>query len=525
VAGPDVPEFPARFNLAHYLLDARVEEGKGAKVAVRFRERAQTYEQVQASANRAARALVELGIDPEDRVLLVLPDGPEFVAAWCGILKAGAVFAMANPLQREAELGYALEYTRAKVAFVHAQAWEEVSKVLPVTRTLRAVIFAGGPAPAAPAGSRARVLSWSEAVEAAPDDFENEPTGRDDLAGWLFTSGSTGRPKAAAHVHADFAYNVETYAKRVLEMRETDVTLSVAKLFFGYATGTNLMFPFAVGATTCLFEERSTPEAIFEGIARWRPTVLTSVPTMIQAMASHPRAAQSDLSSLRVCISAGEALLPEVYRRWRERFEVEILDGIGSAEMFHIYLSNRFGEVRPGSLGRMVPGYEGRLVDDEGRDVPDGEIGTLWIRGGSAAIGYWGDRARSRETFRGEWTVSSDLFRRDENGFYYYAGRRDDLLKVGGVFVAPVEVEECLLAHRAVAECAVVGFRDEAGLVKPQAYVVLRDGAAGDEALARELQDHVKARLAPYKYPRRISFVSFLPRNDRGKVDRKKLGV
>ncbi len=520
-----VPEFPERFNLAHFLLDARIEEGRGGRTAIRCGRESFTYADVQRLANRAANALRELGVEPEDRVLHVLPDLPEFAAAWFGTLKAGAVFAMVNPLVPAEDFAYYLDYSRAKVAAVHASAWGEFSKALPGARHLRAARVVGPEASScrAPAGSRARAIPWEEATGRAGEAFENEPTGRDDLAGWLFTSGSTGRPKAAVHHHRDFAFNVETYARRILGMRESDVTVAVPKLFFGYATGTNLMFPFAVGASACLFPERSTPEALFEQIDARRPTVLTSVPTMINAMVAHPEAARHDLSCLRVCISAGEALPPELYLRWKETFGVEILDGIGSAEMFHIYVSNRFGEVRPGSLGRVVPGYETRLVGPDGSDVPDGELGTLWVRGGSTALCYWNDRDKSRSTFRGDWAVSGDLFRRDLEGFHYYGGRADDLLKVGGTFVAPIEVEDCLLRHPAVLECAVVGWTDEAGLVKPKAFVVLRPGQSASEALARDLQEFVKGRLAPHKYPRKIEFADSLPRNDRGKVDRKRL--
>src|SRR5262249_42696244 len=282
---------------------------------------------------------------------------------------------------------------------------------------------------------------WTVDGGIAPaDGFETAQSHRDDPAVWLFTSGSTGKPKAAVHFHHDFAYNTECYAKRILKMREDDITLAVPKLFFGYATGTNLMFPFAVGATTVLFPDRSTPERLFQLIETCRPTVLTSVPTMINKMISAQGAAQRDLSSLRVCISAGEALSSELSRRWKQTFDVEILDGIGSAELFHIYISNRFGDVKPGSLGKIVPGYAARIVGEDGNELPAGQIGTLWVKGDSAALCYWQAHERSKEVLRGDWVSTGDKFRCDEEGYYYYAGRADDLLKIDGIWVSPLEV-------------------------------------------------------------------------------------
>jgi acyl-coenzyme A synthetase/AMP-(fatty) acid ligase len=278
-----------------------------------------------------------------------------------------------------------------------------------------------------------------------------------------------------------------------------------------------------VGGAAALFSERSEPGTLFDAIERYKPTILTSVPTMINGMLNHPGGTGRDLSSLRLCLSAGEALPPELYRRWKETFGVEILDGIGSAEMFHIYISNYAGEVVPGSLGRLVPGYDARIVDADGQDVPAGEAGTLWIKGESAAILYWQAHEKSKDVLRGDWVVTGDHMRRDEQGLFWYEGRTDDMLKVSGIFVSPYEVENCLLQHPRVAECAVIGYKDRDGLVKLKAFVVPR-GGDGDLALARELQEFVKARLAPFKYPRAVEFASSLPKNDRGKIDRRRLG-
>jgi len=512
-----LPEFPERFNLADYLLEHNLRSRPG-KTAVICGDRRYTYAEVDALSRRAGEAIRSLGAGMEDRVLLILPDGIEFVAAWLGTLKIGSVFAMASTIQTTEDYLHYLDYTRAPVAVVHDSVLPKIEPVLSTAKHLKSLLVVG---------ETARHPRFDDVVKKACGDLQTAETSRDDICGWLFTSGSTGKPKAAVHFHRDFAFNIETYAKQVLGLQETDVTLSVPKLFFGYATGTNLMFPFAAGATTMLFPGRATPEAIFEQIAAHRPTVLTSVPTMINGMLAAKSAnapgSGADLSCLRVCLSAGEALPGELYRRWLATFGVEILDGIGSAEMFHIYISNRFGEVRPETLGRLVPGYEARIVGPGGEDVPPGEQGTLWVKGGSTALCYWQHREASRHTFRGDWCVTGDQFRQDDEGYFHYCGRTDDMLKVSGIFVSPLEIEDCLLAHSSVREAAVIGQEDAGGLTKPKAIVVLKDGIAPSRDAALALRTHVKERLSPYKYPRWIAFVDALPRNERGKVMRRSL--
>ncbi len=506
------PTFPEQLNMARYFLDERIEEGRGDHVAIIDDAGRYSYRDVQALANRVGNALKARGIGPEDRVLIGLEDSVEFAAAFFGVLKVGAVVTMVNPELPDGDYEYYLDYTRARAFIAEQSLAERIRPLIDGSELLRAVITVGG------AGGGGE--TWEESVGRSDPELAAYPTSRDDPSVWLFTSGSTGKPKAAVHLHHDFPYNTECYAKRVLEMQPDDITLGVPKLFFGYATGTDLMFPFSVGATTVLFRDKATPDRLFELIARHRPTVLTSVPTMINKMVQHEGG--GEISSLRVCVSAGEALPPELYDRWKSRFGVEILDGIGSAELFHIYISNRFGAVRAGSLGRLVPGYEARVVSPEGQDVPDGEIGTLWVKGDSAALCYWQAHEKSKEVLRGDWVVSGDLFRRDADGYFYYAGRADDLLKVGGIFVSPLEVESCLVRHTHVLETAVVGYEDGDGLVKPLAFVVAK-GAAPSEALAHELVDHCKRELARYKAPHRIEFVESLPRSDRGKILRREL--
>jgi len=513
-------DLPERFNLCTYYLDRNLGEGRGEKVAVRVGDEARTYAEVSAGANRLTAALRRAGLRPEERVLIVLPDGFEFVEAWCAVVRAGGVFAMLNPLLKRKDYAYALEYTKASVVITHERVLPEIEESLRASRHLKAAFVVGG-------SDDGPLHSYAGAVAAedpASDLAAVEPTGPDDLAGWLFTSGSTGEPKACVHTHGDFAYSTETYALQVAGYREDDVCLSVPKLFFGYATGTNLMFPFRVGATVVLFEGRATADEILDQIEAHRPTFLTGVPTLFNSVLQSPRVETADLTCLRVALSAGEALPERLYADWKARTGVEILDGIGSAEMFHIYISNAPGEVVPGALGRLVPGYEAEVVGPDGAAVPDGEPGRLRIAGGSTALCYWGHKAKSNETFQGAWCTTADVFRRDADRVFWYVGRDDDLLKVSGIWVSPLEIENCLLGHDGVAECCVVGREDADGLVKAHAIVVCAEGHDGCDALAEALKALAKEHLAPHKYPRSFEWrTEPLPRNDRGKVARKLL--
>ncbi|MBL8860214.1 MAG: benzoate-CoA ligase family protein [Planctomycetes bacterium] len=511
-----VAPLPERFNLCDYFLDRNLREGRTQKVALRCGDEARTFGDLSSRARLVAAALRRAGARPEERVLIVLPDGVEFAETWFGTLRAGCVFAMVNPLSKREAFDDYLEYTKARIVVTHTDVLPEIGPAVRASRWCKTLLVVGPDA--------GGFTAYESALSAEKPDSpaaEMEPTGPDDLAGWLFTSGSTGKPKACVHTHADFAYNTETYALQVAGYRESDVCLSVPKLFFGYATGTNLMFPFRVGASVVLFPGRATADELFDQIERFKPTFLTHVPTMINNMLRSPRIDSADLASLRVCLSAGEALPAKLYEEWKARTGVEILDGIGSAEMFHIYISNYPGDVKLGSLGKIVPGYEAQIVDPEGRVVKDGEPGRLRIRGGSTALCYWADKAKSRETFQGEWCTTADIFRRDAQGYYYYEGRDDDLLKVSGIWVSPLEIENVLLEHPSVAEVCVIGCEDDEKLVKPLAFVVLKDRLQGDDAIAADLKAHVKKKLAPYKYPRWFEWRESLPKNDRGKVARK----
>ncbi len=500
-------ELPVQLNVADFFLDARVRESRGDRTALLTDAGRLSYREVQALANRYANVLSSAGVAPEQRVIIALPDGPGYVAALFGVLKIGAVVVMVNPELKPDAIEYFFEYSRAAVALVAAE---------------RADVFraAAGRAARAPALLVVGTGDWDSRLAAASETWRNYPTHRDDAAIWLFSGGTTGRPKAAVQPHRSFVNTAQCYAGQVLRYTEDDVTLSVPKLYFGYATGSNLLFPFAAGAASVLFDERCTAEVVFSRIARYRPTILITVPTMINQMVSHPEAGRQDLSSVRLATSAGEGLPEALHARWNRTFGVPLLDGLGTAEMWHIFLSNRPGRVRPGTLGEVVPGFEIRVADEEGGDVPDGTMGHLWVRGGSRALGYWQQLEKSQTCFRGEWVVTGDLVRRDADGYYTYGGRADELLKVSGKWLSATEVEGCLLLHPAVSQVAVVGVADANGLVKPCAYVICRERREG---LAEELKAFVCERLEPYKHPREVIFVESLPTTHLGKVDRGKL--
>lgn len=514
------PIFSDAFNMADYFVFSNIEAGRGNKVAIHFEGCAITYAEVADNVMRVARNLVADGLLPEQRVLVCMTDRPEFVYTWFGAIKAGAVVTQINPLLPAADYSYYLEYVKPQFAFVDEQSLPAFETALADTRHCGRSSGIDNVIAAAPdTGSHKSFDAWIAREPKA--GVEPWPTRKDDPAVWLFTSGTTGQSKGAVHCHFHFPFNTEVYAKRFIGMRESDVTISGPRLFFGYATGTNVMFPFAVGGTTVLFREQPTPELLFDLIAKHKATVFTSVPTLINKMLQVPDDSRRDLSSVRFMWSAGEALPRELHERWDRAFGVPIIDGIGSAESFHIYISNRPGDIRPGSLGKLVPGYEAKLVDDDGQAVAQGDVGTLWLKGDSAATHYHGAYEKSAAHLRGGWIVSGDKFRQDTDGYWHYEGRGDDLIKSGGIYVSPLEVENCLMQHEAVRECCVVGRRDDAGLEKPLAVIVLKAGRSASEA---DFIAFAKAKLARYKAPHWVRFVDEpLPRNDRDKVDRKRL--
>ena len=520
----------ASLNIADYFLDDRVRDGLGDRPALRSGDHIVSYTMLQSRANRFANALEALGVRPEQRVLIGLPDIPDFAAALFGTLKMGGVGVMVNRFLGEERIVEMYDYTRAAAVVLHA-AQEET------------FLAAAARARHAP---RAIVLGTDDGdalIDKSSLHYVNFTSHSDDPAIWLFSGGTTGRPKGVVQSHASFANQNECYAQEVLGYTAHDITLSVPKLYFGYATGSNLFFPMAAGGSAVLFPERCTAGELFRQIARHRPTILVNVPTMVNHMLAHPGAVEQDLSCLRLATSAGEALPPSLHRRWNDTFGVELLDGLGTAEMWHIFISNRPGDVRPGTLGTAVPGFEVRLCDDAGREVRHGEVGRMRVRGGSCAHGYWQRPRATRRAFAHDWYISGDMMTRDEDGSFTYQGRADDLLKVSGKWFSPGEAEECLLQHPGVREAAVVGIPDDDGLLVPVAFVVPETArptapnrapaapAAPETANAdppgcaaaadaETLRDHARERIESYKIPKEIHVLAELPRTHLGKVDR-----
>jgi len=508
------PEIPDRYNLVDHFVDCHVREGRGDKVAIISGERQVTYSEIAELVNRVGNGLLNLGIQEEQRVLLVLPDSPEFAAAYFGAMKIGAVAVPTNTAVRAGDYAYFLEDSRARIAIVHSTLLPEFQAGLSGQHYCKSIIVCGDSASAH--------LHWDPFLQAASPKLDAAPTNKDDVAFWLWTSGSTGKPKAAVHLHRDWIYCCEYYARGMLDIQTNDITFSSSKLFHAYGLGNALMFPFHVGATTILYPGKVKAKVILESAQSNRPTLFFSVPTLYAAMLQEAEQVSYDLKSVRLAVSAAEPLPAEIFRRWKQRFGVEILDGIGSTEVLHIYLSAGVGQVHPGSTGQVVPGYELALVDDAGQPVPSGAIGDLLVAGSSIAQRYWNQQDLTRSRMRGRWFFTGDKFSVDEGGYYWYAGRSDDMFRVSGGWVSPIEVESALIEHPCVLEAAVIPFEEESGIQTPKAFVVLAHGNAG-EALTKELQGFVKQRITPYKYPRRIEFLPELPKTATGKILRYKL--
>jgi 4-hydroxybenzoate-CoA ligase len=506
-------------NAVAWFLDRQVAAGRGAHPAFVDESRRLTYADLQDASRRCAAGLRAAGILPEQRVALLLHDTVDFPIAFWGCLRAGAVPVPINTLLPADILRYILADSRAAALVVAGRLTEAVLPLLPALPALRLVLTAGRDGGAVAAGQ-----GFAAFLEAADPSAETWPAPADEVAFWLYSSGSTGNPKGTRHVHASLRATAETYGAQVLGITAADVMFSAAKLFFAYGLGNSMTFPMSVGATAVLSPHRPTPDAVLALMRAHRPTLFAGVPTLYAALLAHPDLGQGAGSDrLRRCISAGEALPAQIGQAWRQRVGVDILDGIGSTEMLHIFLSNRPDALRYGSSGQAVPGYDLRIEDEAGKDAADGEIGELLVRGPSAADGYWNQRARSRRTFAGEWTRTGDKYRRDTDGFYHYQGRTDDMFKVSGIWVSPFEVEAALIAHDAVLEAAVVGCEDADGLTKPKAFVVLKSPGSAAPGLAAELQYFVKEQAGPWKYPRWVAFVDDLPKTATGKIQRFRL--
>lgn len=507
---------PERFNAAAALVDVHLAEGRADKAAIVCEQMVMTYRQLAENVNRLGNVLCELGVRMEERVALLLPDSPSWAIVFFGAIKIGAVAVPMNTMLTAKDYQYLLNDSRARVLVVEAGLLEKIQEVRGALKYLEHVLVVG-PRPDG-------CLSLEEAMAGASPHLEPADTSRDDMAFWLYSSGTTGFPKGAIHLHHDMLVAAELYARQTLGLRESDISFSVAKLFFAYGLGNGLYFPLQAGGTTILLPDRPTPERVFATIDRHQPTVFYSVPTSYAALLHLAEKEQrTSLGRVRVCVSAGEPLPKHLYDKWLDRFGVEIVDGIGSTEILHIFISNRPGQVRPGSTGQLVPGYEAKILDDDGNPVPVRHVGTLWIKGDSIASGYWNKHEATKGTFCGAWINTHDKFLVDEDGYFWYAGRTDDMIKVSGQAVWPSEVESILQSHPAVLESGVVGVADPDGLIKPVAYVVLKDSVQPSAELARQLQDHVKRHTAPHKYPRAVLFVDVLPKTATGKIQRFKL--
>lgn len=520
----DIP-IPETFNMATTLVDRHVEEGRGDCIAIYCGDEVITYAELLRRVNKAGNMLRNWGIEIEDRVILFMADRPQFIESYVGAMKIGAVPVPINVVTDARDLEYYVNDSRAAAIIVDAELEPRVASFRRGCRYLKRVFVVGTDAAnrSAPEGC----LSYEAEHAAASDVLDPEPTHCDDPSYWLYSSGTTGKPKGTVHLHRDMVYCTATWLKHVRKPTETDINYSVSKLPFSYGLVNGLYQPLFGGFATVLDPAPPTPQGVIANITRYRPTAIFSVPTIYNAILREHEAGklEVDLSSVRLCISAGEALPAALYERWLETFGIEILDGIGSTEFGYIYIQNLPGRARPGSSGQVLPGYEAKILDEDGNPVPDGETGELYMHSESFAAYYWKKRDQSRETFRGPWLKTGDLYTRDADGYYYYQGRADDMFKSSGQWVSPIEVEGALLRHPAVAEAAVVRFTDQDDLAKPMAFVVLKEHQQGSPELALALQELVKEQLAPhyYKYPRRIQFVSELPKTATGKIQRYKL--
>ncbi len=496
-------ELPERYNVGADLIERNLKAGRDAKVAIHTATGDVTYSDLFRLICGAARALLDLGVRREERVLIAGYDTPGWVAAFLGAIRIGAVPVPVNPLlQRSEDYDHYIDDSLARVVVVDANTEEKLKPA---------------------AGRAAHKPRMLRADQVAPgDEIAAAPTRKDDMAFWLYSSGSTGKPKAVVHLQHDIPYTCNTYAEQVLGITERDTTFSTTGLFHAYGFGNNLTFPYWVGASTVLHAGRHTPATVLETIEKRRPTLFFSAPTLYNAILNFEGAKSRDLSSIRHCVAAAEALPAEVWRRWKDAFGLTILDGVGSTEMLHIYCSNRLNDLRPGSSGKPVPGYELKILDDEGKPVADGEAGDLHVKGDSALALYWAQHEKSKRSILGEWFFTGDRYRVDADGFYWYEGRSDDMIKVSGLWVSPIEIESALLEHPAVAESAVVGISVD-GFTKIKAFIIPRPDAITGDPLITELQEHCKSRLQRFQYPHLIEFVPELPKTVTGKIQRYKL--
>jgi len=509
-------EHPERLNAAAVFVDRHLQQGRADKAAILCNDETITYRDLYEGVNRLGNALLGLGIHMEERVAIIMPDCPECVYAFFGAIKIGAVAIPMNTLLMPTDYEYLINDSRAQVLVIHSSLLDRIEPIRSKLRYVKHVVIAGD--------AIESDLSLKELMASTSAELEPADTSKDDSAFWLYSSGTTGFPKGTIHLQHDMIVEADLYSQQAIGLVESDVSFSVAKLFFAYGLGNGLYFSLWVGGTTVLLPDRPVPQKVYEVIDRYQPTVFYSVPTSYAALLHlAEKEGLKSLGKVRMCVSAGEPLPKPLYEKWLERYGVEILDGIGSTEILHIFISNRPGKAKPGSTGQIVPGYEAKIVDDDGRELGVGEVGTLLIKGDSIANGYWNKHEQTKDTFRGEWINTHDKFSLDEDGYFWYAGRTDDMMKVSGLAVWPADVESILASHPAVLESGVVGVPDKEGLIKPRAYVVLKDKQSASEDLVKELQIFVKTNTQPHKYPRTVIFVDELPKTATGKIQRYKL--
>lgn len=518
--GLELPvSIPEQLNLATYYLDDNLAAGRGEKVAIYYRDEKYTFHELCAMTNRIGHVLKELEVGLEDRVLLILQDSPEWMAGWFATMKIGGVITHAYTYLKPGEYEYFLNYVRPKVVITDETTLHKVREAARGSRYPKSMLVAGDGKTELKKGE----YSLAAMMRSAPPELDAEPTSKDDLAYWNFSGGTTGKSKGVPHMHHDALVGYESM-QYVMRYTEEDVVLRVPKLFFHYARDLGMNIPIRAGAAVVLFQEPSSPKLIFDLISRYRPTVLLNVPTMMRAMLQTPQDERGDLSSLRLVVSSGEPLYAQLYREFTETFGVEVINVIGSAESSMAYLMDRPGEVVPGSSGQVMPLVEVKIVDTDGNEVPRGESGVLWVRNEASGWYYHLAHEKSKTTFGGDgWVNTNDLFREDENGYFWYMGRADELIKVSGVYVAPLEVEKCLQEHPAVREVVVLGLEDDDGLVKSKAFIALHEGAEGGDAMADDLQAFCRKKMAPYKAPRAIEFLEELPKTGQGKIDKRQL--
>lgn len=508
-----------RYNASEILFD-NLAAGRSGKVAVYADSGNATYGDLCEIASRVGNALAGQGLAPFSRILMLLDDTPAYPAAIFGAMRAGFVPVLINTLSPPDLIQYYLEDSGAPVAMVESALAPLLTPETVAGTGLQTVVVVNGDA--MPTGD-VQSLQWDDWLAGQAAELEAADTGRDDMAFWMYSSGSTGRPKGIVHLHHDMAYTHDSYAQEILKLSEDDICFSPPKIFFAYGFGNSITFPFAVGASTVLNAGRPEPNGVFACIERYRPTVLFGLPTLYNALLNHERSADADLGSVRLCVSAAETLSNELFKAWQNRFGLDIIEGLGSTEVLHIYLSNAPGAFKVGAAGRPVQGYEMELRNDQGQPIKPDEPGVLWVRGDSNAPCYWNKADKTAETMRDGWIYTGDRFETDDDGFYYFRGRADDLIKVSGQWVYPLEIELCLADHPAVKECAVLGVELPDKLMTTMAFVATADGHAPDDALTQELKSYAQANLLPHKYARTVVYLDALPKTGSGKIDRQKL--